>query len=144
MGLPPRIGASVDGFSLHANVSVPAHDRERLERLARHCARPPIAMERLEVLKDGRMRYQLKRPWRDGTTHLVMEPFELLEKLAALIPFPRAHLVRYSGLLAPAAKWRPLIVPVLSAESAASCVMCAATESTDRDERRPEPAEAAT
>jgi Putative transposase len=56
--------ASVDGFSLHANVSVPAHDRERLERLARYCARPPIAMERLEVLKDGRVRYQLKRPWR--------------------------------------------------------------------------------
>ena len=137
--------ASVNGFSLHANVSVHAHDRERLERLARYCGRPPIAMERLEVLKDGRVRYELKRPWHDGTTHIVMEPFELLEKLAALVPFPKTHLVRYSGLFAPAAKWRALVVPVLSsAESAASCVMCPAAESIDRNEKRPEPAETAT
>ena len=52
-----------------------------------------------------------KRPWRDGTTHIVMEPLELLEKVSALVPAPRSHLVRYSGVLAPASKWRPLIVP---------------------------------
>src|SRR2546422_4026086 len=40
-----------------------------------------------------------------------MEPLELLAKLSALVPAPRAHLVRYSGVLAPASKWRPLIVP---------------------------------
>ena len=55
--------------------------------------------------------YRFKRPWRDGATHIVMQPWEMLEKLAALVPYPRAHLVRYSGLLAPAAKWRPWIVP---------------------------------
>jgi hypothetical protein len=27
------------------------------------------------------------------------------------VPTPRAHLVRFHGLLGPAAKWRPLIVP---------------------------------
>ena len=64
-------------------------------------------MERLEVLADGRLLYRLKRPWRDGTTHIVMDPLELLEKLSALVPAPRVHLVRYSGVLAPAAKWRP-------------------------------------
>ena len=40
-----------------------------------------------------------------------MEPLELLEKVSALVPAPRSHLVRYSGVLAPASKWRPLIVP---------------------------------
>ena len=110
--------ASVSGFSLHANTAVPAGDRQRLERLARYCARPPIAMERLEPLADGRLLYRFKRPWRDGTTHVILAPLEMLEKLAALVPAPKAHLVRYSGILAPAAKWRALIVPSSLAESA--------------------------
>src|SRR5262252_4922307 len=42
---------------------------------------------------------------------LCLEPLELLEKLSALVPAPKAHLIRYSGILAPAAKWRSLIVP---------------------------------
>jgi len=104
--LSPRC-ATVDGFSLHANVAVHADDRPRLERLARYCARAPIAMDRLERLVDGRLLYRFKRPWRDRTTHIVMEPMELLEKLSALVPAPRAHLARYSGVLAPASKWRP-------------------------------------
>src|SRR2546426_12442120 len=41
----------------------------------------------------------------------IFEPLEFLEKLAALVPTPRAHLVRFHGLLAPAAKWRPAVVP---------------------------------
>ena len=27
--------------------------------------------------------------WRDGTTHVIYEPLELLERLAALVPPPR-------------------------------------------------------
>jgi len=106
--------AGVAGFSLHANVAVHAADRPRLERLARYCARPPICMERIERLDDGRLLYRFKRPWRDGTTHIVMEPLEMMENLAALVPAPKAHLVRYSGLFAPAAKWRSRIVPSIT------------------------------
>lgn len=116
--LSPRC-ANVAGFSLHANVSVHADDRQRLERLARYCARPPIAVERLERLTNDRLLYRFKRPWRDGTTHIVMEPLELLEKLSALVPAPKAHLVRYSGVFAPAAKWRSLIVPESSSAAVA-------------------------
>jgi putative transposase/transposase-like zinc-binding protein len=108
--LNPRC-ATVDGFSLHANVAVHAADRVRLERLARYCARPPVALERLEQLAGGRLLYRFKRAWRDGTTHIVLDPLEMIEKLAALIPAPHAHLVRYAGILAPASKWRPRIVP---------------------------------
>jgi len=56
--------ATVDGFSLHANIAVAAGDRARLERLARYCARGPLAMERLERLPDGRLLYRFKRAWR--------------------------------------------------------------------------------
>jgi len=54
---------------------------------------------------------ELKTPWRDGTTHVVMERSELLERLAPLIPPPRAHQVRYHGVLAPCASGRDRIVP---------------------------------
>ena len=50
-------------------------------------------------------------PWADGTTSLVLSPTELIEKLAALVPPPRTHLIRYHGVLAPAAADRARIVP---------------------------------
>jgi len=97
---------SVAGVNLHANVCVPANDRSRLERLCRYVARPPIATERLKQLADGRLLYRLKHRWRDGTTHMVFTPMELMEKLAALVPAPRVNLVRYHGVLAPRSAWR--------------------------------------
>jgi hypothetical protein len=107
---PPRC-VRHGGMSLHADVAVPAHDRRRLERLCRYVARPPLALDRLEATSDGRLAYRLKTPWRDGTTHVVMERHELLERLAPLIPPPRAHQVRYHGVLAPCASGRDRIVP---------------------------------
>jgi hypothetical protein len=102
--------ASVQGFSLHADVCVPARDRRRLERLCRYVARPPIATERLSQLPDGRILYRLRHRWRDGTTHVVFEPVDLVARLAALVPPPRANTVRYHGILAPCAGWRDFAV----------------------------------
>src|SRR5207249_6161709 len=42
-----------------------------------------------------------------------------IEKLCALVPTPRAHTVRYHGILGPAAKWRPFIVPSKAPTAAA-------------------------
>jgi Putative transposase len=110
--------ATVNGFSVHANVSIPAHDRMRLERLCRYAARPAVATERLSNLPDGRVLYRLKRPWRNGTTAVIFEPQDFLAKLAALVPAPRVHLVRFHGILGPAAAWRPLIIPTTTIEFA--------------------------
>ncbi len=46
---------------------------------------------------------RLKTRWRDGTTHILMERSERIERLIPLIPPPRAHQVRYHGILAPSA-----------------------------------------
>jgi uncharacterized Zn finger protein (UPF0148 family) len=108
---PPTRCVREGGMSLHADVAVPARDRRRLERLCRYVARPPLALDRLEAMPDGRLAYRLKRRWRDGTTHALMERHELLERLAPLIPPPRAHQVRYHGLLAPCASGRDQVVP---------------------------------
>jgi hypothetical protein len=111
--IPPRC-VREGGMSLHADVAVPGSDRRRLERLCRYVARPPLAMDRLEAMADGRLAYRLKTRWRDGTTHVVMERHELLQRLAPLIPPPRAHQVRYHGVLAPCASGRDRVVPSMT------------------------------
>ena len=103
----PHLG----GMSLHADVAVLARDRRRLERLCRYVARPPLASERLEERSDGTLALRLKSRWRDGTTHILMERSELIERLVPLIPPPRAHQVRYHGILAPGASQRDRVVP---------------------------------
>ena len=108
---PPGRCVREGGMSLHADVTVPARDRRRLERLAKYIMRPPICLDRLEVQPDGRLSYKLKTQWRDGTTHILMERHELLERLAPLIPPPRAHQVRFHGILAPCASGRDQVVP---------------------------------
>jgi hypothetical protein len=65
------------------------------------------------LLEDGRIVVALKRAWADGTSHVVLEPLELLEKLAALTPRPRINLVLYHGVLAPHASWRRRVVPAV-------------------------------
>ncbi len=118
--------AFISGFIVHANVCIPAHDRMRLERLCRYTGRPPVATERLSLLPDGRLLYRLKRRWRDGTTHVIFEPLEFVEKLAALVPPPQFNLVRYHGVLAPSAAWRALVIPSQPAADSISHPGCAA------------------
>ncbi|MCE2692604.1 MAG: transposase, partial [Rubrivivax sp.] len=103
--------ADIDGFSLHAAVRVEARDRKRLEQLCRYITRPALADERVQLNAAGQVELKLKAPWRDGTTHLVMSPLEFMQRLAALVPRPRLHLIRFHGVLAPNAKLRPRVVP---------------------------------
>ena len=65
---------------------------------------------------------KLKTPWRDGTTHLVMSPLEFMQRLAALVPRPRLHLIRFHGVLAPNSKLRASVVPASSDQDAGASV----------------------
>jgi ribosomal protein S27E len=107
----PGLLAQVAGFSLHAATVCEAHQRSKLERLCRYITRPPIATKRLSVDRRGRVVYQLKRPFRDGSTHVVLEPLDFIARLAALIPRPRLNLTRFHGVFAPNCKHRTRIVP---------------------------------
>ena len=49
----------------------------------------------------GQVVLQLKSAFKDGTTHIVMAPLEFMQRLAALVPRPRLHLIRFHGVLAP-------------------------------------------
>jgi hypothetical protein len=81
--------------------------------------RPAIANERLSIDDTGHVVLKLKTPYRDGTTQIVMEPLECMQRLAALVPRPRLHLIRFHGVLAPHAKLRSAIVPCPATETTA-------------------------
>jgi hypothetical protein len=81
--------AARDGFSLNCAVACEVNERAKLERL--------VVLE-------------LKRAFSDGTTHVLFEPHDFIARLAALVPRPKAHLVRYHGVFAPNARQRADIV----------------------------------
>jgi hypothetical protein len=47
------------------------------------------------------VRYQLKTPYSDGTTHVLFEPLDFIARLVALVPKPRVNLTRFHGVFAP-------------------------------------------
>jgi hypothetical protein len=103
--------ADIDGFSLHTAVRVEANDRKRLEQLRRYITRPALSDERVQLNAAGQVELELETSMRDGTMHLLMSPPELMQRLAALVPRPRLHLIRFHGVLAPNAKLRALVLP---------------------------------
>jgi hypothetical protein len=97
------------GFSLDASVCIGGDDRAGLERLLRYCARPPFALEHLQQLDAEHLVYHSPKPRSDSPRDLVLTPLELIDKIAALIPPPRAHRHRYYGVLAPNASLRAAV-----------------------------------
>ena len=110
--------AQAAGFSLHAGIGIEADARGKLERLVRYVSRPAIAEDRLALTAQGDVRLQLKTAYRDGTTHLILEPLDFLARLTALVPPPRIHLTRYHGIFAPASALRGAITPAGSGRGA--------------------------
>ena len=103
----------VAGFSLHAGVAAKAHERSKLERLCHYISRPAVSEKRLSLTKNGNVRYQLKTPYRDGTTHVIFEPLDFIARLSALVPKPRVNLTRFHGVFAPNSKHRALVTPAM-------------------------------
>jgi hypothetical protein len=92
--------AKLNGFSLHAGVAAKAHQRNKVERLCRYIARPAVSEKRLTLAATGKVRYELKTPFRNGTAHVIFEPLDFISRLAALVPKPRVNLTRFHGVFA--------------------------------------------
>jgi hypothetical protein len=73
--------------------------------------RPAIANERLSTNERGQIVYKFKQPFRDGTTHIVLDPLDFIARLAALVPRPRLNLTRFHGVFAPNCRHRESVVP---------------------------------
>ena len=93
----------------------------------------------------GWVRYELKTPWRNGTTHVIFEPLDFMyrmygmpwaqgcagaaiSRLAALVPKPRVNLTRFHGVFAPNSKHRVLVTP----SRRGKCKKTQAPEETDQ------------
>ena len=87
--------SNVAVFSLHAGVAARAHERRMLGRLCRYISRSAVSEKRLALTPNGNICYQLKTPYRDGTTHVIFEPLDFLARLAALVTRPRVNLIRF-------------------------------------------------
>lgn len=105
------LSVALDGFTLHAATHAGGADAEGREALLKYILRPPIAQERVTRGPDGLVRIVLKKPFKDGTVAVDLDPLSLVSRLAASVPAPRFHTVRYAGVLASASKVRPRIVP---------------------------------
>jgi len=101
----------VSGFSLHAGVATKVNERTKLERLCRYITRPAVSTKRLALTRNGRVRYELKTPWRNGTTHVIFEPLDFISRLVSLVPKPRVNLTRFHGVFAPNSKYRAMVTP---------------------------------
>ena len=118
--------ASLDGFTLHAATRAAAFDVAGKEALLRYVLRPPLAQERVEHRPDGLVRIALARAFAEGTVAVEMDPLSLLCRLAAAVPPPRYHTVKYAGVLASASPWRRRIAPRPQPVVADGCSACTA------------------
>ena len=96
---------------MHAGVAIKANERAKLERLCRYITRPAVSTKRLSLTRNGQVRYELKTPWRNGTTHVIFEPLDYMSRLVSLVPQPRVNLTRFHGVFAPNSKYRARVTP---------------------------------
>jgi hypothetical protein len=92
--------------------------------LCHYDTRPVIAKERLSVNRAGQVVLKLKTPYRNGTAYFAMSPMEFMQRLAALVPRPRLHLIRFREVLAPNAKLRSKVVPAPAQATTAGASGC--------------------
>ena len=59
----------------------------------------------------GRIHYDMKQVWKDGTKAIVISPLGFIARLCALVPPLYFNLTRFHGVLEPNAKLRSRVVP---------------------------------
>ena len=88
---------------------------EQVEPYVAHRPKETL-LYRLVETQNGQERYELKTPYRDGTTHVIFGPLDFIARLVALIPKPRVNLARYHGVFARGglpsnSRWRDQVTP---------------------------------
>jgi hypothetical protein len=94
-----------------------------------------VSKKRLSLLSNGKARYELKPPYRDGTTHVISELLDFIARLVALVPKPRVNLTRFHGVSAPNSAHRAQVTPAKRGKGN-KARMADAVEDTTPAERR--------
>lgn len=115
LGALPR-GAVVEilnrphtGFNLDGGTVIGAGDRKGLQRLLLYFLRPALSLKRLSYdAEEDLVRYQVSRT-NGGPGVYEWRGAEFVERVAALVPPPNKHLLRYYGALAPRSPLRDAV-----------------------------------
>ena len=98
--------------------------------MCRYITRPSVSTKRLSLTRNGQVRYELKTPWRNGTTHVIFEPLDFISRLVSLVPKPRVNLTRFHGVFAPNSKYRARVTPARRGK-------CKKNQSPDESDQTP-------
>ena len=94
-----------------------------------------MAVSTRTLTPNGNVRYRLKTPYRDGTTHVIFQPLDFIARLAALVPKPRVIVSRFHGIFAPNSQQRASVTPAQRGKGAQPQASEAGEEKTPvRDE----------
>ena len=110
---------------------------KNVSKLFRQAIAANLSYGRVQCNGAAKVELKLKTPWHDGTTHIVMSPLEFMQRLAALVPRPRLHLIRFHGVLAPNAKLRVQVVPAGRQQEAGASELGAAEPVCTHARRKP-------
>jgi hypothetical protein len=105
-----RLLSNVGGFSLQAQRRLHQNDRPGLEFLLRYVLRPPLALERMRELPNGKIEIGLKRPLSSGVATIELTPMALMRRLASIVAPPNSRDTTYYGILATHSKNRSKVV----------------------------------
>ena len=86
------------GFQVHAGIGVPEDDRAFALRLARYCARNPVALERLTYDAGlDQVSYRSEKTAGPTAGTATVDPLEFLARVVTHIPNPGQVMQRYDG-----------------------------------------------
>jgi len=89
------------GFALDAGTRIGEGDRAALQRLLLYFLRPALSLKKLAYKpEEGLIRYQVSKT-NGGPSYHEWSAAEFVGRLAAIVPPPRKHVVRYYGALGP-------------------------------------------
>lgn len=124
-GVAPVGGAYA--FHLFVGNAIEVEERPQLEQLVNYILAPPFYDHQLSLDDQGNVVLQLKRARHSGTSQVVLDPFEFLDRLAELVSRPKANTVRYFGIYAPRAPLRRQAVALRVGDSGPARVTTGAT-----------------
>lgn len=102
-------------FDLYARRGIAKGDAQGRLKLARYMLHPPLTDRQISRSADGRVLFTQDRPWQTPTKAVVLDPLDLLTKLALLVPPARSKTVRFHGVYAPNATLRDEVLSYVAA-----------------------------
>jgi hypothetical protein len=108
------------GFSLHAGTLIEAGDRAALQRLLLYFLRPALSLKQLTYKPEkGLVRYQVLKT-NGGPSYHEWPAAEFVGRVAALVPHPRKHMVRYYGALGPRSPLRAAVTAATKGQASSA------------------------